>query len=253
MRSFPPATDHSHMPNAAAHAATETPVTEWLRPGSGRQPTSTTFIDLQATSSHQGDQAQFRPTGAPRSGECISKRQQPGSGTAGEYSNPAVRHQPHPTPCKLLSCANDLHRPACASFTPRRSLVRPSQSVATRANRQNLACTGELFIENQYDNGECDYNEYCNDRDQDGVRADVNSADTSQDTIDKGKKCPSARVSMLRRGRLGRLRRGRNRNDIVHDDPFDQGAHDCRANISLVGRQAMARMLAGQIGSSKSF
>ena len=83
--------------------------------------------------------------------------------------------------------------------------------------------------------------------------ADINSADTSQDTIDKGKKCPSAGVSTLRRGRLGRLRRGRNRNGIVHDDPFDQGAHDCRANISLVGCEAMTRMLADQISSSKSF
>jgi hypothetical protein len=115
------------------------------------------------------------------------------------------------------------------------------------------ACPGGLLIENQHDNGKSDYNEYCNDRDQDGVCADINSADTSQDAIDKGKKCPSAGVSVLRRRRLRGLRRGRNRNGIVHDDPFDQGAHDCRANISLVGLEAMAWMLAGQISSSKYF
>jgi len=84
------------------------------------------------------------------------------------------------------------------------------------------------------------------------VCTDVDSADTSQDAIDKGEKCPSAWASVRRR-RLGRLRRGRNWNRIVHDDPLDQGAHDCRANISLVGCEAMTRMLADQICSSKYF
>lgn len=85
------------------------------------------------------------------------------------------------------------------------------------------------------------------------MRADIHSADTSQDPIDKGESCPSTWVSTLWRGRLGRLRRGRNRNGIGHDDPFAQGAHDCRANISLGGREATTWMLAGQIVSSKSF
>ena len=65
------------------------------------------------------------------------------------------------------------------------------------------------------------------------------SADTSQDPIDKGKNCPSTEVPTLWRGRLGRLRRGRNRNGIGHDDPFAQGAHGCRADISLGGREAI--------------
>ncbi len=85
------------------------------------------------------------------------------------------------------------------------------------------------------------------------MRADIDSADASQDTIDKGKERPSAGAPTLRRGKLSRLRRGRNRNGIVHDDPFDQGAHDYRANISLVGREATARMLYDQIDSGKSF
>lgn len=111
----------------------------------------------------------------------------------------------------------------------------------------------KLFIENQYHCRERDRNEHGNDGDQDGVRADIDSADASQDTIDKGKERPSAGAPRLRRGKLSRLRRGGNRNGIVHDDPFDQGAHDYRANISLVGRGATSRMLYDQIDSGKYF
>ncbi len=110
-----------------------------------------------------------------------------------------------------------------------------------------------LLIENQYHCREHDCNEDGKDRDQDGVRADIDAADASQDTIDKGKQRPGAGAPTLLRVRLGRLRRGRNRNGIVHDDPFDQGAYVYRANISLVGREATPRMLDDQIASGKSF
>lgn len=78
-----------------------------------------------------------------------------------------------------------------------------------------------LFIENQYHNRECDCDEHGNDRNENGVRADINPADPSQGAIDKSQECPSAGVPALRRRRLGRLRRGRNRNGIGHDDPFN--------------------------------
>ena len=158
-------------------------------------------------------------------------------------------------PSNRGSAEHQCLRPAFYSeFPPRPGRGRRESNfpVTPQAIRTRLAYTGELFIENQYHNRECDCNERGNNRDQDGVRGGINSADTSQDTIDEGKNCPSSSVSTLLRGRLSRLRRGRNRNGIVHDDPFDQGAPECRANISLIGREAMRQMLACQISSSKS-